>query len=176
MRECDKLEPFLKRVQGRESSDMATLLRCRADALGNRNRFARAKAAILESMRITEVVSGRGNDYAHGLHSLAGICYNEGDFGAGLRHIQEARSLVSGDNLGLLGMILNTEALYLSSMERYQESLLVREKIKDLSLRELGPNHPNYATSCLNTAHLYAELKQIPSAVDLASKALAIYS
>ena len=165
----------MKRVQGRESSNMATLLRRRADALREPNRFPQARTAALESMRITEVVSGRGNDYAYGLHSLAHICYEEGDFYAGLKLIQEARSLVSADNIGLLAAVLNTEAVLLMKLERYQEALVAREKQTDLTLRVDGPDHPNYASSLTNTAKLYAELKQMPLAVDLTSKALAIY-
>ena len=174
LRECDRLEPLLKRVHGTLSSDMTTLLRRRADALRELNRFAQARAAILESLRITERVSGRGDDYALGLHSLAGICLSEGDFEGGLKYVQEARSLVSADDFWLLSTILNMEAFLLSSLERYQEALLVREKQMELALRIFGPDHLNYATSLLNAANLYAELKQMSSAVDLASKGLAI--
>ena len=165
----------MKRVQGTESFEMATLLRRKSDALRDLKRFAQARAAALETMRITEVVSGRGNDYAYGLHLLAEICFKEGNFDAGLKYIHEARSLVSGDDSPLLGVIRNMEAMLLVDLERYQEALLVREKHKDLLLRLYGPNHPEYATSLNNAASLYAKLKQIPLAVDLTSKAVAIY-
>ena len=175
LRECDKLELLVKRVHGPESSTMTTLLRRRADALRELKRFAQARTVVLESMRIAELVSGRGDDYAAGLNSLAAICRSEGDFDAGLKHIQEARSFVSADNFSLLGLILNLEATLLERLERYQEALLVREKQTDICLRVDGPNHPNYATSFMNTAYLYAELKQISLAVDLMTKALAIF-
>ena len=176
LRECDKLEPLLKRVHGTESFPMALLLRRRAEALRNFGRFAQARTAILECMRISELVSGRGNEYATGLHSLAVICYREGNLAAGLKHVQDARSLVSADNSGLLGKILNSEARFLMELERYQEALLVGEKQKDITLQITGPNHPIYATSLSNAADLYAKLKQLPSAVDLLTKAVAIYA
>ena len=130
---------------------------------------------LLESLRIDELVSGRGDDCARGLNSLAEICCSEGNFGAGLKYIQEARSLVPADDFNLLGNVLNSEAYFLLTLERYQEALLVREKLKDLCLRQYGPNHPNYATSLINTAILYAKLKQMSLAVDLASKAVAMF-
>ena len=175
LRECDKLEPLVKRVHDIESFEMATLLRRRSDALRKLGRFTQARAAALESMRISERVSGRGNDYARGLHSLAEICFKEGDFDAGLKLIQEARSLVSADKLRLLATVLNLEAVLLMKLERYQEAIVVREKETDLTLRAHGLNHPNYASSLINAAQLYAELKQMQSAVDLASKAVAIF-
>ena len=109
---------MVKRVHGNESSEMATLLGRRADALRELG-FAQARTAILESLRISELVSGRGNEYATGLHSLADICHREGNLAAGLKHVQEARSLVSADNSGLLWKILNSEARFLMELERY---------------------------------------------------------
>ena len=157
------------------SSEMTTLLRLRAEALRDLNRFTQARVAILESMRISELVSGRSNDYATGLVSLAQICREEGDFDAGLKLIQEARSLVSPENFGLLANVLNLETILLKELGRYQEALVVGEKQTDLTLRVYGPDHPQYATSLSNTAQLYAKLKQVPLAVDLASKAVAIF-
>jgi tetratricopeptide (TPR) repeat protein len=175
LRECDKLEPLVKRVHGTLSSDMTILLRCRAGALQKLNRFSQARAAAHECLRIDELVSGRGDDYAFGLHSLAGICRSEGDFDAGLKHFREARSCVSGDNLYLLGSVMNSEALLLVNLGRYQEALVVREKAMEICLRLYGSNHPNYATSLANSAHLYAKLKQTQRAFDLMTKAVAIY-
>jgi tetratricopeptide (TPR) repeat protein len=175
LRECDKLEPMVKRVHGTVSTEMARLLGRRADALLQLNRFPQARTAALESLRITKLVSGRGNDYAYGLQSLTLVCFKEGDFDAALNYIQEARSLVSAENFGLLANVLNLESLLLMKLERYQEALIVREKETELSLRIKGPNHHEYATSLNNTAQLYAELKQMQSAVDLTSKAVAIY-
>ena len=154
---------------------MTTLLRRRADALRTLGRLNDARTAILESLRIDELVSGRGDYYVAGLHSLAVICRREGDFGAGLKHIQEARSCVSAENLNLLANVLNMEAILLEDLGRYQEALIAGEKEVELSLRLYGPNHPDYATSLSNMAHLYSELKQMQPAVDLATKALAIY-
>ena len=175
LRECDKLEPIVKRVRGTESFEMALLLRHRSNALRKLGRVSQARAAALESMRISELISGRGEDYARGLYSLAEICCSERDFDAGLNYIQEARSLVSPENFGLLANVLNLETILLKELGRYQEALVVREKEKDLTLRVYGPDHPNYATSLSNIAQLYAELKQMQSAVDLTSKAVAIY-
>jgi tetratricopeptide (TPR) repeat protein len=175
LRECDKLEPLLKRVHGSESSDTAILLRLRAEALRNLNRLTQARVAILESMRISELDSGRGFDYVNGMYTLAEICHTEGDFDAALKRIQEARSLVPADDLGLFGVILNLEAALLMKLKRYQEALVVREKQMELCLRVHGPNHHEYAVSLHNAAGLYAKLKQTQSAVDLASKAVAIY-
>ena len=153
---------------------MVLLMRRRADALRKLGRLNEARAAVLESLRISEVVSGRGEDYARGLNSLAQIHYQEGDFDAGLKHVQKARSFISAENSRLLVDVLNMEALLLMDLGRYQEALVVREKEKQLSLEIDGPNHPDYATSLLNTAKLYAKLKQMQPAVDLTSKALAI--
>ena len=174
LRECDKLEPLVKRVLGTESSEMAIFLRFRADALGKLGRFAQAKVAALESMRIAERVSGRGDEYAMGLNSLAEICCREGDFVAGLKHIREAGSLVSAENLDLLVNLLNMEAVLLGNLGRYQEALVAREKDKEISLRIYGPDHPSFATSLTNTSQLYATLKQMQPAVDLTTQAVAI--
>ena len=175
LRECDKLEPLIKRVHGTLSSDMIILVRRRADALRELRRFTKAKVAAFESMRIAELVSGRGNDYAGGLKSLADICYTEGDFAAGLKYIQEAHSFASADNFSLLGSAMNLEAMLLMELERYQEALVVREKHMEISLREYGQNHPQYAIGLFNTAQLYSKLKQMQPAADLASEAVAIF-
>ena len=165
----------MKRVQGTVSFEMTILFSRRAEALRDLNRLPQARAAALESLRISELVSGRGKEYATGLHSLAAICRSEGDFDAGLKYVQTARSLVSPENFGLLGVVLNLEAILLKELERYQEALPIREKHMDLSLRIYGPNHHEYAVALVNAAQLYAKLKQMPSAVDLTSKAVAIF-
>ena len=162
-------------MHGTVSFYMAILLRRRSETLRELNQLVEARAAVLESLRISELVSGRGDDYATGLSLLADICRREGDFDAGLRHVQKARSLISAENLRLLGAILNLEAHLLMKLGRYQEALLVREKALDVTLRVNGPNHPEYATGCLNAADLYAELKQTQPAIDLGTKALAIF-
>ena len=165
----------MKRVHGILSLDMATVFSRRADALGKLDRLTQARAAALESMRITERVFGRGDNYARGLYSLAIICRMEGDFDVGLKHIREAHSLLSAERPDLLGAILNEEATLLMELERYQDALFVREKEKEFSLRFLGPNHPQYAVCLCNAAMLYAKLKQVPLAIDLVAKALAIH-
>ena len=126
-------------------------------------------------MRVDELVSGRGNDYAEGLTTLADICLSERDFESGLKHIQEARYILATDGFALLGMVLNMEALLLERLERYQEALLMREKQKEYCLQSIGPNHPNFANTLSSTASLHARLDQMQSAVDLASEAIVIY-
>ena len=70
---------------------------------------------------------------------------------------------------------MNLEAILLMELERYQEALVAREKHMELCLQEYGPNHPEYATSLLNTAQLYSKLKQMQPAADLGTKAVAIF-
>ena len=91
-----------------------------------------------------------------------------------MRLVVEVRSLLPPLEDELFLNVLNVHASLLKSTERYQEALLVREKQLAMSLRVEGPDHPQYATSCMNAANLYTRLKQIDQAIEMAKKALAI--
>ena len=163
------------RVHGQSSSEMALLLSKRAVALKNLGRFEEARSAATASLKITEKLCERGEEYAGGLRILANILYQEGKYKMALKHIEEARSLMKPDfGPMILVNLFNTHALLLTEMKQFQKAVLVREEELALSLRVNGPNHPDYATSLSNAAILYAELKQTDRAVDLMTKALAI--
>ena len=164
----------MRRVKGSESGPMALLMRRRAEAFCALKRFAEARAA-LEGMKIHEQVSGRSSGYIDGLLTLADISYNKGDFEEGLKRIEEARSLISSDvESEQLTNVLNMHALLLQKLGRFVEALPIRLEHIALSIRLYGPNHPEYATSCHNTAILYSELNQMQKAIDLMKEALAI--
>ena len=172
---CDQLEALVIRVRGPESEDMARLMMRRAEAFRSLKRFAEARAAALQCVKIHEQVSGRSEGYIDGLSTLADILREEGDFEGGLKLIEEARSLISSDeDSDQLANVLNMHAILLEKCGGFQEALGLRVKHMALSLRLYGPNHPMYATSCQNAAELYAMLNQMQKAIDLASKALAI--
>ena len=164
------------RVFGETSSKMATLLNKRADALMNLRRFEEAESAANASLKITEKLCGRGEDYANGLETLAGILFEEGKYEMSLKRIEEARSLMKLEsNPRLLAIILSLHALVLTEMKQFQKAVLAREEELALSLKISGPNHPEYATSLRNAAVLYAKLKQTDRAVELLTKAFEIY-
>ena len=166
---------MLVRVHGETSSKMATLLNKRADALMNLRRFEEAESATSASLKITEKLCGRGEDYANGLETLAGILFEEGKYEMSLKRIEEDRSLMKLEsNPRLLAIILSLHALVLTEMKQFQKAVLAREEELALSLKISGPNHPEYASSLRNAAVLYAELKQMDRAVELMTKSLAI--
>ena len=163
------------RVHGEISSEVAELLNRRAIALKGLRRFDEAESVATASLKITEKVSGKGAKYANGLKVLAGIMYQERKYEKGLKHIEEARSLIKPDfNSNLLASLLNLHALLLMEVKQFQKAVLVREEELAQSLRVNGPNHPEFATSLRNAALLYARLKQTDRAVDLMTKALEI--
>ena len=163
------------RVFGETSSKMVTLLSKRADALKNLGRFEEARSAANASLKITEKLCEKREEYAGGLKILAGILYTEEKYEMCLNRIEEARSLMKPESdPHILANILNMHALVLMEMKQYQKAVLVREEELALSLRVNGPNHPEFATSLLNAALLYPRLKQMDRAFDLAAKALAI--
>jgi hypothetical protein len=175
LRLCDQREPLVRRVNGTESDGMAILMNRRAQAFRSLKRFSEARSAALESMRIYEQVSGRSKGYINGLLTLANISRDEGDFEGGLKHIEQARSLLPpNEDSDQLANVLNMHSLLLENLGRFQEALEIRLKDMALSLRVNGPNHPEFATSCHNTAMLYGQLNQMQKAIDLAEKALAI--
>ena len=175
LRCCDELEPILRKLHGESSTERARLLNKRALALKNLRRFDEARSAAAASLKITERVCGKGERYASGLETLAGIEYEEGKYEKGLKHIEQARSLMKPDfDLRVLASVLNMHALLLTEMKQYQKAVLLREEELAHTLRLYGPDHPDYATSLLGAAFLYAKLKQPDRAVYLAAKALAI--
>ena len=163
------------RVHGESSSLMAVPLNKRAEALKELRRFEEARSAVTAALKIIERVSGKGNEYAHGLKTLAGILFREGKYEMGLKHIEEARSVMKPESdPHLLATLLNLHANFLTEMKQYQKAVLVREEQMALRLQISGPNHPDYATSLENAAALYCELKQIDLAAELMTKSLAI--
>ena len=176
LRLCDQVEPLVRRVRGSESEGMALLMRRRAEAFRALKRFTEARLAALQGMKILEQLPGRGTCYIYGLLTLVDILRDEGDFEGGLEHIVEARSLLPSDeDSAQLANVLNTHAILLVKVGRFQEALEIILKHMALSLRLNGPNHPDYASCCFNAAGLYAKLNQMHEAIDLMEKALAIY-
>ena len=93
LRVSEELEPLVGLLLGPESSDMALVMRRRAEALQKLNRFEQATTVALESLRIGELASGRGKDYVMGLVTLAAVSCAEGSpesLTKGLKHIREA--------------------------------------------------------------------------------------
>ena len=167
---------MLIRVRGKVSSDMALLMRRRAGALQNLGRFKKARYAAVKSLELYEQDSGRTQNYIQGMDTLALIFVSEGKLKEALKLIEEARSLYKPQfDPGALAAVLNTHALILETMERYQDAVLASEEALALRVRIDGLNHPNYAASCLHAAFLYMRLKQVDRAVDLATRALDIY-
>ena len=176
LRICDQWEPLVMRVNGPESENMAGLMMRKADAFCSFDRFAEARAAALQSMKIYEQLFGRSTGYINGLLILADISRGQGDDEGGLKHIEEARSLLPPDEeSNTLANVLNSHAMLLKKLGRFEEALEIRLEQMAPSLRLNGPNHPEYATSCHNAGILYAMLNQMQKAIDLEEKALAIY-
>ena len=166
-----------RRVIGDESEIVALLLTRKAVALSSLQRFDRARSAASECLRMYEAVSGRSSDgYIQGLSVLADILHSTGDFEDGLKCIEEARSLFPAADSKLFLSILNTHAMLLRGVKRFQEALLAREEALALSLRLHGPDHPEYGATCINAAILYAQLNQFARAIALAKQALAIHT
>ena len=175
LRCCHELEPLMSELHGEISSEMAELLFRRAIALKGLRRFEEARSAAVASLKLYEKVSGKGDEYVDGLLALAEIEYAERKYKEGLKLVEEARSLMKPDSdPRILASLLNLHALLLTAMKQYQKAVLVREEELALTLRLLGPNHPEFANSLANAAFLYARLKQMDQAFDLATKALAI--
>ena len=162
------------RVAGFHSEQMHEMLKGKARALRYLKRFDEARAVARESMKISKPPSGLEESYTDGLYILANIAHDAQDYEEGLRLIVEARSLLPSVASDSLANVLNLHALLLTRVERYKEALPIRQKLMAFTLRLNGPNHPQYATSCLNAAHLFGKLNQMQEAIVLAKKALAI--
>ena len=172
---CDFVESLLRKVHGAASSKMAELKGLKAIALLKSDRFEEAREVTLESMKISELLSGIDEDYLRGLGTLAEITLRERDFFGALKFIETAHTLMRlKHGSHVLADLFDVHASTYFEMGYYQESLSMREKNLDLQLRASGPNHPKYAISCIKAARLYATLKQIQKAVDFATKAVAI--
>ena len=166
----------MRRIEGPTSEGIALLMVRRAAAFRSLKQFSRARTTALQSMKIYEQLSGRSTDYIDGLVTLVEILHEEGDSEGGLKLIEEARSLIPSDeDSNQVANVLNMHALLLENMGRFVEALPIRLKQMALSLRLFGPNHPEYATSCGNTANLYAKLNQMQKAIDLMKEVVAIY-
>ena len=175
LRLCDELEPMLIRVHGDISSKTVELMKYKANAHRDLDRFNEARAVAAQSLKFSEKLSGHSEGYIEGLNTLASISYFERDFEGALKLVEEARALFKPEyDSGILAMLLNLHSNILTSMGRYQDALIAREKNTEMCLRLDGPNHPNYATNCLNIAELYSKLKQAGKAVDFATKSVLI--
>ena len=150
LRLCDELEPMLIRVHGDISSKTVELMKYKANAHRDLDRFNEARAVAAQSLKFSEKLSGRSEGYIEGLNTLASISYFERDFEGALKLVEEARALFKPEyDSGILAMLLNLHSNILTSMGRYQDALIAREKNTEMCLRLDGPNHPNYATNCL---------------------------
>ena len=172
LRLCNKAEPLVKRSDGRDSYHMGVLMRFKAKALRIHSRFIKARIAALESLRILDKVSGRGEDYIHGLIVLIEILLDDKDYEEGINRVREALSLHPADP-GFYSQILNLQVLILIELAEYKEAREVHEELLATSLlRE--PESSNHAFNCISAGMLYAELNQMEKASRLASEALGI--
>ena len=96
---------------------------------------------------------------------------------AGCRHNlgQEAlRPSVLAEGAGIEWEILNQEVISLYEQGRYDRAVVVAKKALEVAEKNVGPNHPDVATSLNNLAELYRTQGQYAQAEPLYKRALAI--
>ena len=172
LRLCDEVEPIITRVEGSESTQMALLLRRRAEGLSHVGQLRKARVAAQKSIEICK--GARGEEYVDGLILLSDILYRRGKVEEGLQYIVEARSVLPSGDSFTFANVLNSQAGFLSELHRYEEALPVRQQSQALYLRLYGSDHLQYATGCMNLATLYMSLKQLDEALEAFKKCRAI--
>ena len=163
------------RVHGVASSNLGELVRRKAVAFRKLGRLDKAKTAAMQCLKICQD-SEDSNGYIEGLQVLSEIVMTDGKLLESLKYIEEARSLFLPNQYSpTLGCVLSLQATILTCMERFEEALIVMQKDMDFELEFRGPNHPQYAHSCMTASQLYCRLKQFNHAITLAKMALSIF-
>ena len=108
------------------------------------------------------------------LFSVAQAFLGERNWEEGLKHLEEAHSLIKPEyDADTLVAQLSLHALVLEGAESYEEALLIRKQAIVVSLR-IDSDRMDFAECRLDIAKLYAKLKQFSLAVDWAAKAVEI--
>ena len=79
-----------------------------------------------------------------------------------------------GEGAGIEWDILNKESLALESSGNYARGILVAEKALEVAEKNVGPNHPDTATSLNNLASLYDDQGEYVKAEPLYKRSLEI--
>ena len=164
------MEPLIRRENGDVLGDMVDLMGTRAQAFRELKRFDDARAAALKCFRFYEESSGENTGNIAGQYELTLISYDEGDLDMYLGQLEELRCLMRPKyDIEERASTLDRHATLLVRVERYQEAVSVREEHLNIVLLEYGADQLEYATSCIDFARLYAQLKQLDKAVEMAS-------
>lgn len=83
-------------------------------------------------------------------------------------------TLVHAEGAGIEWDILNQEAIKLYRAGNYERAVVVAKKAIEVVQENVGPDHPNVATSLENLANLYRATKRDREAVELEKRAARI--
>ncbi|HJQ36863.1 MAG TPA: tetratricopeptide repeat protein [Thermoanaerobaculia bacterium] len=161
--------------------DRALELHERSCALHEERRLAEAESACREAIAIVRELEGESPDFVNMTNDLVGILSDAAKYADALeeatraKHALERLPEFEGETASLIrARALGQRGTALRTLGRYDEAETDLLEAVRLSERELGPDHPQTATSLNYLGMLYKYWGRVPAALDAYERALRI--